>query len=115
MNKKKLKVIDQHETCANNEQVGGNHYKDLGIQVWDIVIANKLDFFQGGILKYVMRSKGGRDKKIEDLKKAKHYIDKYIELLNDEPEKVCPYPECSCPFDMGADNKCAKGYKHETK
>lgn len=86
MNKKKSKVIGQHETGANNEQVGGNHYKDLAIQVWDIVIANKLDFFQGGILKYVMRSKGDREKKIEDLKKARHYIDKYIEVLSEPNE-----------------------------
>jgi len=24
--------------------------------------------------------------------------------------KVCTYPDCNCPFDMGADNKCLRGY-----
>jgi len=24
--------------------------------------------------------------------------------------EVCTYPECNCPFDMGADNKCLRGF-----
>lgn len=25
-------------------------------------------------------------------------------------EIVCTYPECNCPFDMGSDGKCLRGY-----
>ena len=62
---------------ANKKQVNGDHYK-LPIQVWDFIASNNLDFFQGNIIKYVVRhaKKNGKD----DLKKAKHYIDKLIEL-----------------------------------
>ena len=27
---------------------------------------------------------------------------------------MCTYPDCNCPFDMGADNKCLRGYPHVT-
>ncbi|OEY67438.1 hypothetical protein [Marinobacter sp. X15-166B] len=27
----------------------------------------------------------------------------------------CQYPECSCPFDMGADNQCLRGLKQPEK
>ncbi len=23
---------------------------------------------------------------------------------------ICTYPDCNCPFDMGVDNKCLRGY-----
>lgn len=65
-------------TTANDVQVGGGHYKDRAIQPWDYIAANKLGFFEGNAIKYITRwrEKGG----VEDLRKAKHYIDKLIEL-----------------------------------
>lgn len=62
---------------ANSRQVGGSHYKSE-IQHWDFVVANELDYFQGQITKYVSRwrKKNG----IADLEKAKHFLDKYIEI-----------------------------------
>lgn len=63
---------------ANEQQVGGRHYKQNSIQPWDYVIANELDYFQGSIIKYITRwkTKGGLD----DLLKAKHFLEKYIEV-----------------------------------
>lgn len=65
---------------ANDKQVGGKHYNKSksGQQHWDIVNDFSLDYFQGQITKYVMRwrDKGG----IQDLEKARHVLDKYIEL-----------------------------------
>lgn len=62
---------------ANSRQVGGDHYLSV-VQCWDFIASNNLDFFQGCVIKYVTRwkKKGG----IEDLKKAQHYLQKYIEL-----------------------------------
>lgn len=59
-----------------SNQVGGNHYKDLKIQPTEFIHANNIPFIEGNIIKYVIRhrSKNG----IEDLKKAKHYIDLLI-------------------------------------
>ena len=67
---------------ANEQQVGGDHYKRQAIQPWDIIVANGLDFFEGNALKYLLRwrHKGG----VEDLRKARHYIDKLIELNGDK-------------------------------
>jgi hypothetical protein len=64
--------------AANDTQVGGEHYKVLGIQPWDYIAANGLGWFEGSIVKYVTRwrSKDG----LEDLKKARHILDKLIEL-----------------------------------
>lgn len=63
---------------ADTKQVGGNHYTSLDIQPWEIIERNKLGFFDGNALKYLLRfrAKGG----VEDLEKAKHYLDKLIEL-----------------------------------
>ena len=58
------------------KQIGGNHYKVLGIEPWEIVDANGLDYYRGNAIKYILRKKGG----IEDLKKAIHYIEHIIEL-----------------------------------
>ena len=58
-------------------QVGGNHYKDMKIQPVQYIQANNLGFCEGSVIKYVSRfkSKGG----VEDLRKAKHFIDLLIE------------------------------------
>ena len=63
---------------ANDIQVAGNHYLKYGtVQPWDTWFAWKLNPFQAMILKYIVRY---RDKNgIEDLEKAKHYLEKLIE------------------------------------
>ncbi len=67
---------------ANDVQVGGTHYKGKLIQPWDYIAANNLGYFEGNIVKYVSRwkEKGG----VDDLKKARHYLDKLIELNTSE-------------------------------
>ena len=65
-------------THALQNQVGGGHYKDLKIQPVEYIHANKIGYFEGNVIKYVTRwrDKGG----VEDLRKARHYIDLLIEL-----------------------------------
>lgn len=67
---------------ANETQIGGDHYKAKSIQPWDFIAANQLGYFEGNIVKYVSRwrDKGG----INDLKKARHYLDKLIELEDNQ-------------------------------
>lgn len=59
-------------------QVGGDHYAKLPIQPVEYIHANHLGFFEGNVLKYISRwrNKNG----VEDLKKARHYLDLLIEL-----------------------------------
>lgn len=63
---------------ANDVQVAGTHYKDKAIQPWDYIVANNLGYLEGNIIKYVSRwrDKGG----VDDLLKARHYLDKLIEV-----------------------------------
>ena len=65
-------------TTANETQVAGDHYKGKAIQPWDYIAANGLDYFSGNIVKYVSRFREKRG--VEDLRKARHYLDKLIEL-----------------------------------
>lgn len=63
---------------ALNEQVQGNHYKDMPIQPVEYIHANAMGYLEGNVVKYVSRwrKKNG----MEDLYKAKHYIELLIEL-----------------------------------
>ena len=77
-------------------QVGGTHYKDMGIQPWEIIKANKLDFWEGSALKYLLRYKTKNG--VEDLRKIQHYIDYLIEreeAKNVTEGKLTPNSEAS--------------------
>jgi hypothetical protein len=73
---------------ANDKQVGGAHYKSQ-IQHWDYVIANDLDYFQAQITKYVTRWK--KKHGVQDLLKAQHFLEKYIETQNLDEEANSSY------------------------
>lgn len=62
---------------ALDTQVGGNHYKNMGIQPVEFMLANKIGYVEGAVIKYVCRymNKNG----VEDLKKARHFLDILIE------------------------------------
>jgi len=75
-----LKTMKEFEQAskANDVQVAGTHYKSKAVQPWDYIVANNLGYLEGNIVKYVSRwkDKGG----IDDLRKARHYLDKLIEV-----------------------------------
>lgn len=67
---------------ANHIQIGGDHYRKKSIQPWDAMAAwmtpeQFKGFLRGNAIKYLARAddKGG----VEDLRKARHYLDKLIE------------------------------------
>lgn len=69
------------DTPAMDLQVGGDHYKTLGIQPMELVLANMgYDAFKGAcyvkINKYMIRNK---DNEVEQLKKARHILSMWIE------------------------------------
>ena len=63
---------------AEQDQVGGSHYKGMKIQPMRYSMANGLNACQATVIKYVTRykEKGG----IEDLRKAIHCIELLIEF-----------------------------------
>ena len=74
-------------TKADAIQVGGDHYKNMGVQPWKAMESwmtpeQFAGFLRGNAIKYLARCdvKGGLD----DIKKAKHYIDKLVEVREDD-------------------------------
>ena len=69
---------------ANDLQIGGQHYKEMGVQPWDVMEAvltpeEFIGFLKGNIIKYSMRQ-GKKDS--DDANKAKHYMMKLKEVLS---------------------------------
>lgn len=67
---------------ADSEQIGGDHYMNMGVQPWTAMESwmtreQFAGFLRGNAIKYLARcdTKGG----VEDLRKAKHYLDKLLE------------------------------------
>lgn len=68
------------------EQIGGTHYSNLAIEPIDFITANNLGFCEGNVIKYISRWKAKNG--IEDLKKARWYIDFLIESIENETDKI---------------------------
>ena len=62
---------------ANQNQVGGTHYK-TNYEHWDLVVFTDMGYLEGNITKYMTRwrKKDG----VKDLLKALHYLNKLIEV-----------------------------------
>lgn len=71
---------------ALNTQVGGSHYKDMVIQPVEFIERNNLGFCVGNVIKYVCRYKSKNG--IEDLEKAKHYLDILIDIEKDKNNEL---------------------------
>lgn len=78
-------ITDAVTQVADLQQVGGSHYKDMSVQPW-VAMQSWMTpeqfsgFLRGNAIKYLARCdvKGGLD----DIKKARHYIDKLVEVSN---------------------------------
>lgn len=80
-------------TQADQEQVGGNHYKEQAVQPWAAMESwmtpeQFVGFLRGNAIKYLARAdkKGG----LEDIKKAQHYINKLVEVSEKLEEPATP-------------------------
>ena len=86
---------DQLETemvkSAKNVQIGGSHYKHYKIQPVEFIHANDIPFMEANIIKYVMRHKGKNG--LQDLEKARHYLDMLMELEYLNSESTVSVPE----------------------
>ena len=66
------------------DNIKPDHYGGSEIDVISFCQTNNLDFMQGNVIKYVFRYKNKNG--LEDLEKAKEYIDRMIENLLDEED-----------------------------
>jgi hypothetical protein len=77
-------------TTADDIQVSGNHYKDMPVQPWHVmesVLTREefIGFLKGNVIKYSLRA--GRKEGSDDAGKARHYMQKLKEVINDTREE----------------------------
>lgn len=72
-------------TSALTTQEGGSHYKSMKIQPIEYALANNLGMAEASVVKYVSRYKNKNG--VEDLKKARHFLDILIEHIEKENNK----------------------------
>lgn len=77
-------TLSSQTVSANELQVGGQHYKEMGMQPWDVMEAvltheEFVGFLKGNVIKYAMRQ-GKKDS--DDAGKARHYKMKLAEVLD---------------------------------
>lgn len=63
---------------ALDKQEGGGHYKGFTIQPIEFIYLNGIPYIEGNVIKYICRHR--QKNGLEDLLKAKHYIDLLIQL-----------------------------------
>lgn len=80
-------VIDEEQdkmAHANDKQVGGTHYKNMGVEPWDVIdtwpIEQQIGAYRAGALKYIMRM-GSKDESEKEIGKGIHYLEKLLEVL----------------------------------
>ena len=85
-----MRVINNKDkNSALNTQVQGTHYKGMGIQPIEYILANNLTYIEGCIVKYISRH---RDKgKEQDIRKIIHYCELMLELEYDADKQTSPY------------------------
>ena len=76
---------------AKDIQIGGSHYSKYSIQPTEFIHKNNIPFIEGNIIKYVIRHKDKNG--VQDLLKAKHYIELLIELEYHETKEKLFNPE----------------------
>jgi len=73
------------QSSANDVQIGGTHYKTMGVEPWDVVdswpLEQQVGYYRGNALKYLMRM-GKKDDALQEIKKSAHYIQKLIEVMS---------------------------------
>lgn len=70
---------------AKAYQIAGTHYKDMGVEPWDVIDGcfsreEAIGYYRGNALKYIMRM-GRKGPALVDARKAKHYLEKLVEVL----------------------------------
>ncbi len=62
------------------ERVDHPSYYNQGIEIIDFIDSHNLGFYEGNIVKYVVRAKH-KDNELEDLKKAQWYLERLIKNI----------------------------------
>lgn len=89
---------------ALDKQVGGDHYRQGGIQPIQYIEANGLQFLEASVVKRVTRHNQNGGKGRQDIEKAIHELQLMLELRYPQSEPGRPFPcqtcmcyPCECP------------------
>jgi hypothetical protein len=66
------------QPIVSSSSRGPSHYKRGTIEVWDFIRDQGLNYHLGNAIKYICRA-GYKDSKVDDLKKAIHYLQNELE------------------------------------
>lgn len=82
-----VQVPEKPFSIASERQVGGSHYKTMGVQTWDVVdtwpLEQRIGYYRGNALKYLMRM-GSKDQNSVEIAKGEHYVQKLLEVLKEQ-------------------------------
>jgi len=85
-NTRRIELERSKAPRANGIQHGGDHYKKMGVEPWDVVdtwpLEQRIGYYRGGALKYLMRM-GSKDESLQEIRKGQHYIQKLLEVLGE--------------------------------
>jgi len=74
---------------SRKTEIGGSHYLEMAVQPWDVIdswpVDQQIGFHRGNALKYLMRM-GSKDRPVQEARKAQHYLEKLIEILEGEDD-----------------------------
>jgi hypothetical protein len=74
-------------TKANDKQIGGDHYKNMAVEPWDVIDTwpreQRIGAYRAGALKYIMRM-GSKDENAQEIGKGLHYLEKLLEVLKEK-------------------------------
>ena len=82
-NQRKLFEESLNGLTADDLQISGNHYKEMGIEPWAVMQAvltpeEFRGYLKGNVIKYAMRQ--GKKQESDDANKARHYALKLAEV-----------------------------------
>lgn len=74
-----IKRVVQEEKVSEEIKKPARYNKRGKLECWDVILDQEMDFLEGNVLKYLWRYKEKNG--VEDLKKARVYLDKLISQL----------------------------------
>lgn len=77
-------IVEEEPVAVASMVIHPEHYNTGKIEVWDFIIDQDLPYCLGDAVKYIARC-GKKDQatKVQDLEKAKAYIDREIQRINE--------------------------------
>ncbi len=81
-----LELLPSMEVKADDIQEGGNHYKQMAVEPWDIYDSwpaeQRIGAYRANCVKYVLRLED-KDSRVLNARKLKHYATKLVEVAEE--------------------------------